>query len=129
MNRVCIIGNLTKDVELRYTQSQLAVATFTVAINRPKKANDKPIADYIRVKTFGKIAENCDKFLSKGKKVGVEGSIATGSYDDKEGRKVYTTDVIASNVEFLTPAGKTDDKPVEDIPQGFEAINDEDIPF
>jgi single-strand DNA-binding protein len=101
MNVVVISGNLARDPEVRYSQSQLAIAKFTVAVNRiPRKGEDAG-ADFLRVTAFGKQAENIERFLRKGSKVGVEGRIETGSYDNKDGQKVYTTDIIASRVEFL----------------------------
>lgn len=131
MNNVSLIGNLTRDPEIRWS-SDLAVARFSIAINRgkDKNGNDKG-ADYPNIVVFGKQAENCEKYLSKGKKVSVTGHIQTGSYE-KDGRKVYTTDVIADRIEFLTPLsqGATDPQSYDsDVPKGFEAIDDEDIPF
>ena len=103
MNNVVLIGNLTKDPELSYTpQNQMAVCNFTIAVNRPKKNGEDQGADYPRIIVWGKQAENCSRYLSKGRKVAVRGRIQTGSYKDRDGRTVYTTDVVADNVEFLT---------------------------
>lgn len=134
MNSVNIIGNLTKDPEIRYTQSNMAVAQFSVAINRgkDKDGNDRG-ADFPRVTVFGRQAENCEKYLSKGSKVGVQGHIQTGSYDDKNGNKVYTTDVIADRIEFLSYKDNqqggnrtsTENEQVED----FQEMFSEDLPF
>ena len=135
MNSVVLIGRLTKDPELRYTTgSQIAVATMTIAINRGKDKNGEDRgADFPRVIVYGKQAENCEKFLAKGRLVGIEGRLQTGSYDDKNGNKVYTTDVVANRVEFLEwgdkPQGSQEEAgrmPIE--PSDFTAI-DEDIPF
>ena len=101
MNNVILIGRLTRDPELRYTTSQMAVATFTLAIDRPTKADKEKETDFPRIKAFGKTAENCEKYLAKGRMVAVQGSLQTGSYEDKDGKRVYTTDVIANRVEFL----------------------------
>ena len=133
MNQVCLIGRLTRDIELRYTSgSQTAVATFTLAINRPKREGHDQEADFPRITVFGKQAENCDKFLAKGRLVGIQGRLQTGSYDDKNGNKVYTTDVIADRVEFLEWGDRQDttapSQQPNDAPSGFSAI-DEDIPF
>lgn len=100
------IGNLTKDPEVMYRQSDnSAICKFTVAIN--DGYGDKQHTSYIPVVAFGKTAENCQKYLSKGKKVAVTGRIQTGSYtSNKTGQTVYTTDIIANNVEFLTPANQ-----------------------
>ncbi len=132
MNTVALIGRLTKDPDVRYSAAtQLAVARFSIAIDRPGK--DKG-TDYPNIVCFGKTAELVEKYLTKGRLVGIAGRLQTGSYE-KDGRKVYTTEVVADRVEFL---GKTDgasegshstppsaaDSPV---PDGFENLDD--IPF
>lgn len=101
MNSVTLIGRLTKDVELKYTGNQTSAAHFTLAVNRPQAQNSENSADFIRITVFGKQAENCNRYLSKGRQAAISGRIQTGSYKDKEGKTVYTTDVIANNVEFL----------------------------
>lgn len=140
MNNVILIGRLTRDVELRYTTSQMAVATFTLAIDRPVKAGKEKEADFPRIKAFGKTAENCEKYLAKGRMVAVQGSLQTGSYEDKDGKRVYTTDVIANRVEFLewgdrpqsnAPANsgaQASGFNASDVPDDFQAL-DEDVPF
>jgi single-strand DNA-binding protein len=166
MNQVVLIGNLTRDPELRYSTggNQTAICRFTVAVNERRRNpqtqewEDNP--SFIPVVVFGKQAENCDRYLAKGRKVAVNGRIQTGSYTNKEGQKVYTTEVIANNVEFLSPKGEggqgfgqmeqsapaqapmggfgeapaapaNDAPPADDqsIPPGFQAIEDDDIPF
>lgn len=102
MNIVELIGNLTRDPEVAYGQSGKARCTFTLAINRPKVNGQDAGADYIRIVAWSKLAETCGRYLHKGTKCAVTGTIHTGSYD-KNGQKVYTTDVWANNVEFLTP--------------------------
>ena len=133
MNSVVLIGYLTRDPEMRYTaDTQMAITKFSIAIDRPGK--DKG-ADYPNITVFGKQAENCEKFLKKGRLVGVQGRLQTGSYD-KDGHKVYTTDVVADRVEFLggsekstTPAAAPEpEKEPEYVPDGFEQDPD-DIPF
>lgn len=127
-NLVFLIGRLTKDPEVRYTSgTQMAVCTFTLAIDRPVKAGAEKQTDFPRVTVFGKQAENCERFISKGRLVGVQGRLQTGSYTDKNGNTVYTTDVIADRVEFLERAEKSEPKE-EPVPQGFAAVT-EDIPF
>ena len=102
MNSVQLIGRLTKDPDMRYTSgSQMAVATFTIAIDRPTKQGEEKKTDFPRITVFGKQAESCEKYLAKGRKVAIEGRIQTGSYQNSEGATVYTTDVIANRVEFL----------------------------
>lgn len=104
MNRVTLIGRLTKNPELKQTQSGIAVCNFTLAIDRPYK-DDKgnSQADFIPVIVWRTQAENCDKYLEKGNQCAVVGSIQTRSYDDKDGNKRYVTEVVADSVEFLTP--------------------------
>ena len=142
MNNVILIGRLTRDPELRYTTSQMAVATFTLAIDRPTKADREKETDFPRVKAFGKTAENCEKYLAKGRMVAVQGSLQTGSYEDKDGKRVYTTDVMANRVEFLewgdrpqsnAPASNVANSQqqgfnADDVPDNFQAL-DEDVPF
>lgn len=131
MNNWTGIGNLTKDPELRYStgESQTAICRFTVAINNGY--GDREEVSFIPVTTFGKTAENCEKYLAKGRKVAVQGRIKTGSYE-KDGRKVYTTDIIASRVEFIggTQGEHTQgEQPATSEHQGFMAIDESDLPF
>lgn len=102
MNSVVLIGRLTKDPETRYTSgTQMAVCTFAVAIDRPARKDEEKKTDFPRVTVFGKQAENCERFLKKGRLVGIQGRLQTGSYQNKDGQMVYTTDVVADRVEFL----------------------------
>ena len=127
-NLVFLIGRLTKDPEVRYTSgTQMAVCTFTLAIDRPVKAGAEKQTDFPRVTVFGKQAENGERVLAKGRLVGVQGRLQTGSYTNRDGATVYTTDVVAERVEFLERAEKSQPKE-NDYPQGFAAL-DEDIPF
>lgn len=106
MNRVVIVGRLVADVELRYTSNGKAVGNFTVASNRPfKNAQGEQEADFIRCQAWGKQAENLANFMKKGNQIGVDGRIQTGSYEDKDGKRVYTTDVVADNIQFLETKG------------------------
>ena len=130
-NLVFLIGRLTKDPEVRYTSgTQMAVCTFTIAIDRPVKAGAEKQTDFPRVTCFGKQAENCERFLAKGRLVGVQGRLQTGSYE-KNGATVYTTDVVADRVEFLEwgdrPRGEQEPMH-ETIPEGFSTM-DEVVPF
>lgn len=130
MNNVILIGRLVREPELRYTSgSQMAVCRFTLAIDRRVKQGEEKKTDFPNVICFGKTAENCEKFLAKGRKVAVQGRLQTGSYE-KDGVKHYTTDVIADNVEFLEWGEKTGEvtKASASVPEGFEAL-DESIPF
>ena len=162
MNCVTLVGRLTRDPELRYTAgTQMPVASFTLAVDRNvSRANadpSTPTADFIRIVVFGKQAENCSTYLSKGREAAVQGRIQTGSYTRQDGQKVYTTDVIADRVEFI--GGRSDnpesggysdrrgyqnqggprdqggfsepaDAPEDAIPEGFHAFDDDDdVPF
>lgn len=150
MNSVVLIGRLTKDPDVRYiSENQTAVASFTVAIDRPVKAGQEKKADFPRVTIFGKQAENCEKYLAKGRLVGVQGRIQTGSYTNKDGVTVYTTDIIADRVEFLEWGDRNEggggyqnqgcsqqqpsrQEPADmdmDVPEGFRAVDEDDIPF
>ena len=132
MNQVLLIGRLTADPQVSYTASQMAVAKFTLAVDRPMKDGKKE-ADFIRIVVFGKQAENCERFLAKGRMTGISGRLQTGSYKDKDGKTVYTTDVIADRVDFLEWAERGEPpkaKPIEPEEDqfGFQALN-ADIPF
>lgn len=124
MNSVQLIGRLTKDPECRYTADNTAVVNMTIAIDRPTR---NKATDFPQVIAFGKTAENCEKHLKKGLLVGVEGRIQTGNYINKNGEKVYTTDVVADRVEFLEWADK-EDKKEEPQYKGFRPL-DEDEQF
>ena len=128
MNSVTLIGRLTKDPELRYTSgnNQTAVARFTLAVDDGYGENKR--TSFIPIVVFGKQAENCEKYLTKGSQAGITGRIQTGSYE-KDGRKVYTTDVIATRVEFLGSRTQRNEKQnAEVFISEFESI-EEDIPF
>lgn len=130
MNTVILIGRLTKDPEIRViSQSETTVANFTLAVDRPM-AKEKT-ADFIRIVCFGKTAELCDRFLTKGRQVAVQGRIQTGSYKTQSGETRYTTEVVAERVEFLGSKGDSSPKEVDSsIPEGFSELDDDDdIPF
>ena len=135
MNCVVLIGRLTKDPEMRYLpDSQMAVAKFSVAIDRFQGAGKEKKTDFPNITVFGKQAENCEKYLKKGRLVGVQGRLQTGSYKNKEGVTVYTTDVVADRVEFLEWGDKNESTAPRtvseaDIPDGFQALEDDDVPF
>lgn len=104
MNKSFFIGNLTKDPELRSTQSGKAVASFTIAVNRRfKNQAGEAVTDFFPVAVWGQLAEVCGKYLTKGKKVAVVGELQTRSYEAKDGTKRYVTEIIADEVEFLSP--------------------------
>ena len=108
INNVVLVGRLTKDVELKQTQSGLAVARFTLAVNRPFGGqNGEKQADFINVVVWRKQAENCANYLKKGSLAGVTGRIQTGSYEGQDGKKVFTVEVVADSVQFLEPKSST----------------------
>jgi len=110
INRVVLVGRLTKDPDLRYTASNVPVASFTIAVSRPfvNQASGERDADFIPVVIWRKQAENVKKFLVKGSLAGVEGRIQTRNYDDKDGTRRYVTEVVADNVYFLEAKGSAD---------------------
>lgn len=126
MNSVTLIGRLTKDPDIRTNaETQTTVARFSIAINRGKGKNGEDKGtDYPNIICFGKTAELVEKYVGKGRLVGITGRIQTGSYE-KDGHKVYTTDVVADRVEFLDKAEKED----EPVPRGFNKLTDDDILF
>ena len=110
MNKVILMGRLTRDAEVRYSQgeSQSAIARFTFAVERRfKRDGDAQSADFISCVAFGKTAEFFERFGRKGTKFVIEGRIQTGSYTNRDGQKVYTTDVVVENVEFAESKGST----------------------
>lgn len=101
MNTVQLVGRLTKDPDVKYTNGGTSIARFTVAVDRRFKSEGGPTADFPSVVAFGKTAEFVEKYFHKGQRIGISGRLQTGSYEDKDGKKVYTTDVIAEAVEFV----------------------------
>lgn len=104
MNRVVLVGRLTKDIDLRYTPNGVAVANFTLAVNRPFKTQDgEQQADFVQVQVWRKPAENAANFLKKGSLCGVDGRIQTRNFEGQDGKRVYVTEVVADSVQFLEP--------------------------
>ena len=104
MNKVTLVGRLTRDPDVRYSagEQSMAIARYTLAVDRRgKKQDGQPTADFINCVAFGRIAENAEKYLAKGRQVAVSGRIQTGSYTNKEGQKVYTTEVVIEDQEFV----------------------------
>lgn len=136
INRVILLGNLARDPELRYTPNGVAVATFTLAVNRPKtKDGAEQQPDWINIVAWQKLADNCANYLRKGSKAAVEGRLQTRSYENKEGRKVYVTEVVAENVQFLSvkndnsPSSSPSPTDVYGGPGEPINISDDDLPF
>lgn len=140
LNKTILIGRLTKDPELRYTPSGVAVAQFTLAVDRPfKKEGGEREADFLPIIVWRAAAEACANHLKKGSLVAVEGRIQTRNYENNEGRRVYVTEVVAENVRFLSksPNGSSS-QPSGDSSVGTDPfyndgqpidINDDDLPF
>ena len=139
MNKCTLIGRLTRDPEVRYTQGDnaMAIARYSLAVDRRFKRDGEPDADFINCVAFGKSGEFAEKYLKKGTKIAVVGRIQTGSYTNKDGQKVYTTDVVVEEQEFAesknsgssdnnqsAPANKNTD--FMNIPDGIE---DTELPF
>jgi|LGVE01.1.fsa_nt_gb single-strand DNA-binding protein len=122
INAVVLVGRLTKDLELRYTTSNIAVCKFTLAVNR-KFSKDE--TDFIQCVAWRQSAENMVKFVGKGSLIGIDGYIQTGSYDNKDGVRVYTTEVVANSVQFLEPKKDTfNDQDSKDIYNDIKAGQD-----
>ena len=124
MNQLYIIGNLTRDPETRVTQSGSSVCTFTVAVNRRKKVQGQPEADFFRVSAWNKLGENCQKYLAKGRKVSVVGAVTAHAYQQQDGSCAASLEVMANDVEFLLANNAGADSgytPVEtdELPEGW----------
>lgn len=107
MNSVQLVGRLTREPDVRYTDGGSTVARFTVAVDRRFKREGEDSADFVSCVAWGKTAEFLEKYFRKGQRIGLNGRIKTGSYTNQEGTKVYTTDVVAENVEFVESKGAT----------------------
>ena len=135
MNKLTIIGNLTRDPELRTTQSGISVCSFTVAVNRRQKREGQPEADFFRVIAWRQLGENCAKWLVKGKKVAVVGPVSVDTYTGQDGKTYANLEVVADDVEFLTPAGQieqapqTQQEPQKTDPSGFTPVETDELPF
>lgn len=134
MNKVFLIGRLTKDPEVRYSQGEnsTAIARYTLAIDRKYKKEGEQSADFISCIAFGKSGEFAEKYLHKGMKIAIIGRIQTGSYTNKEGQKVYTTDVVVEEHEFCESKGTYREPAASDTTDAFMSIADdlpEDLPF
>lgn len=133
MNVIVVSGNLTTDPVVKSSQSGTSVCTFRIANNHGY--GDKKQTSFLHIVCFGKTAENCEKYLHKGSKAIIRGRIVTGEYTNKEGRKVYTTDIYADEVEFLPKGeGRQADRAEEpqeqiEIPNGFAALDADSVPF
>lgn len=131
MNKVILIGNLTKDIELQTTNSGVIVGKFTLAVSRRfANANGDRETDFINIVVWRELAENCAKYLSKGSKCGVVGEMQTRSYDAQDGTKRYVTEVMANEVEFLNTRAKEEGAENEpNTKPDLTPIDDDTLPF
>lgn len=127
MNISILIGRIATDLELKQTANGKSYLGFTLAVNRPKKEDGTQEADFIRCKTFGKTAELVSQYMHKGSRLGVVGTIQTGSYQNQEGQTVYTTDVLVNRIEFLESKKEQQPQQAQNMPQaqytGVQATN------
>jgi len=130
MNKVVLIGRLTKDPEFKFTQGNgTAVCTFTLAVDRRFKKEGQQEADFIPIVVWGKQAENTANYMSKGSLLAVSGRIQTRNYDNKEGKKVYITEVVADEVKFLSNKGNNQVADNGQLPNDVTEVSGDDIPF
>ena len=138
MNKVVLMGRLTRDPDIRYTQQQMCAARFTLAVDRRfKKDGEQQTADFISCVAFGKTGEFIEKYCHQGTKLVVEGRIQTGSYTNRDGNKVYTTDVVVEQAEFAesksTTTRESRPEPSSASGDGFmnipDGVEDEGLPF
>ena len=133
MNQVQLVGRVTKDIELRKTQNGTSTCTFSVAVDRPKGKDGTRESDFPSIVAWSKTAELCAQYLHKGDRVGITGSIRTSTYE-KNGQRVYNTNVVANSIEFLTPKNQSGQNagptPVgEPTSDGFQEVTDDELPF
>ena len=127
MNKVFLIGNLSKDPELRTTNSGTSVCTFSIAVNRRKDKDGNSTADFFSIVAWRQLAELCGKYLAKGRKVSVVGELQNRSYEANDGTKRYVTEIVANEIEFLAPKGES--KEQSNFAEGFTEIDGSDLPF
>ncbi len=139
VNKAIILGRLGKDPEVRYTANGTAVTNFSVATTdryKDKDGNSEERTEWHRIVVWDRLAEICGEYLAKGRSVYVEGSLRTRSWEDKEGNKRYTTEIVGRTVQFLTPRGESarqggTPEPTDDDYEGYEGggMTDDDVPF
>jgi len=141
MNKLIIIGNLTRDPETRTVSSGSTVCSFTVAVNRRRSSqnSNQPDADFFRISAWNKLGEVCQRYLAKGRKVCVVGNVSVSSYEAKDGSTRFSLDVFAEDVEFLSPRSEVsgdgggytppDAGDSKGSDEGFKEVDDDDLPF
>ena len=128
MNSLHIIGNLTKDPELRTTATGLSVCSFTVAVNKRKPGDNQPEADYFNITAWRERGETCAKYLSKGKKVSVVGPVTIRTWESN-GKHGSSLEVTAEDVEFLSPRSESQPAEKVDKQSGFQQVESDELPF
>ena len=132
MNSVALVGRLTKNPIVTYTQGGSSITKFSIAVDRRFKTDGQPSADFINIVVFGKTGEFVEKWFHKGDPISITGRIQTGSYTKQDGTKVYTTDVIAESAEFVPGKPQNQSQEPKQVNEGFMQINAEDeagLPF
>lgn len=140
MNKVILIGNLTRDPELRTTANGTSVCSFSIAVNRRfQSQSGERVTDFFNIVAWRQLGELCNKYLAKGRKVCVVGELQNRSYDAKDGSKRYATEIIADDIEFLTPKGDEGSRNTYEerssapsfalSDEGFAEVDDDDLPF
>ena len=131
MNKLTIIGRLTKDPELRTTTTGISVCSFTIAVNRKKKRDEEAEADFFKVTAWRERADVCAKYLSKGKMVSVIGPVSVSTFTTKDGQTRASLDVTAEEVEFLSPRGEETQAEQPQVPTGFTQVemDTDELPF
>ena len=130
MNKVILIGNLTKNPELSTTSNGISVCKFGIAVQRKfTNADGERDVDFFKIIVWRGLADNCGKYLSKGKKAAIVGSLHTRTYDDKDGNKRYVTEIIAAEVEFLSPKAEQEEIPQSKAEASLKPVDDDDLPF
>ena len=139
MNKCIFIGNLTRDPEFQTTGGGVSLCRFSIAVNRNyANANGEREVDFINIVTWRGLAENCNKYLTKGSKVCIVGSLQNRSYEDKDGNKRYATDIVAEDVEFISSRSQNGENAPATAPQtksgnggfgGLDPVEDDNLPF
>lgn len=129
MNKVILFGRLTADPETRYTQSNTAVCKFSIAVDRPTRQGEEKQADFFRVTAWGKTGEMVQQYFSKGQRILVEGRLQNNNYEDKNGVKHYSNDVVAERVHFVEGKKQAQDKPQATNEGLYPLPADDDLPF
>lgn len=129
MNKLILIGTLTRDPEMRTTPNGVSVCNFSVAVNRRGRAGQEQETDFFRVTAWRQLGENCSKFLAKGRKVFVSGPVSVTTYQTQDGKTRAQLEVTADDVEFLTPKGEAGTAPAANVPQGYTEVDNNKLPF